>query len=116
MIAPPISEVRGEDGVFRYQIWIDEHTTEADVIQAFRKIASIRKKPSKGGAPKRDQFIAVQCALLYDEDNQPDLDDRRRMTWTHERVAKRFGLKSDRAAKAHIELGRAILNGEVTLQ
>jgi len=116
MIAPPIREVRDADGAFHYQIIVGEHTTAADVLRAFRKIASIRKKLSKGGAPKHDQLIAVQCAILYDEDNQPDPEDKRRWTWTHEKLAKRFGLKSGRAAKDHIELGWAILQGKVTLQ
>jgi hypothetical protein len=106
MIAPPISEVRRADGVFHYLIRVDEYTTEADVLRAYRKIVAIRKKPSKGGAPKRDQLIAVQCAILYDEDNSPDPADKRRWRWTHEKLAKRFALRSSRAAKEHIEVGR----------
>jgi hypothetical protein len=116
MVAPPIREVRGDDGRVRYEISVDEHTTEADVRRAYWKIASIRKKPSKGGAPKRDPFVAVQCAILYDEANLPDEADGRRWRWTYEKLADRFGLKSGRAAKDHIELGRAILQKKVALQ
>jgi hypothetical protein len=116
MLAPPIKEVRGEDGVFRYEIRVDEYTTEADVRQAFRKIAAIRKKPSKGGAPGRDQLVAVQCAILYDEDNPSDLADGRRKRWTHDKLANRYGLRSGRAAKEYIQLGRLILTGEVAIQ
>jgi hypothetical protein len=116
IIAPPIREVRGADGVFRYLIIVDEYTTEADVRQAYRKIAAIRKKTAKGGAPKRDPLVAVQCAILYDEDNPPDQANKGRRRWTHEKLAKRFGLKSSRAAKDHIELGRLILTGKITLQ
>jgi hypothetical protein len=116
MIAPPIKEFRDADGGFRYAILPDEHSTEADERKARWKIASIRKKASKGGAPKRDPFIAVQCAIWYDEDNPPDQSDRRKRRWTHAKLAEEFGLKSGRAAKDHIELGRAILQKKVPLQ
>jgi hypothetical protein len=116
MLAPPIREFRGEDGVFRYDIRVDEDTSEADVRRAYWKIRAIRKKHSKAGAPKRDQMIAVQCAILYDEENLSDAADGRRKRWTHARLANRYGLNSGRAAKAHIELGRLILTGKVTVQ
>src|SRR5215204_185860 len=91
MIAPPIREFRGEDGKFHYEIRRNEYTTEADVRQALGKLAALRKKSPKGGAPKRDQLVAVQCAILYDDDNASDLADGRRKRWTHDKLAKKTG-------------------------
>lgn len=116
MIAPPIRELWGADGRLRYEITVDEHTTEADVRQAYWRIVSARKEASKGGRPKRDHFVAVQCAILHDETNPPDQADGRRRRWTYERLAKRFELESARAAEAHVKLGRAILRKESPLQ
>lgn len=116
MVAPPIREIWGADGRLRHEITVDEHTTEADVRQAYRRIVSARREAAKGGRPERDHFVAVQCAISYDEDNPPDQSDRRKRRWTHAKLAEEFGLRSGRAAKDHIELGRAILQKKVPLQ
>jgi hypothetical protein len=116
MLAPPIREYRGEDSVFRYDIRVDVYTTEADVRRAYWKIRAILKKPAKGGAPKRDQMLAVRCAILYDEENPPDEADGRRKRWTYVSLANEHGLRSGRAAKEYVELGRLILTGKVTVQ
>jgi hypothetical protein len=116
MVAPPIREVRGADDKWHYEIRVDEHTTEEDVRQAYRKVASIRKEASRGGRPKRDQFVAVQCAIIHDEANPLNQADGRKRRWTYKRLAERFELESARAAEAHVKLGRAILRKETPLQ
>jgi hypothetical protein len=64
---------------------------------------------SKEGAPTRDPLIALQAAILYVRHNAPDPDDRRSRRWTHERLAKEFGLKSARVAQAYVEEGKKTL-------
>jgi hypothetical protein len=56
----------------------------------------------------RDALIALQCAILYDDHNGPNPEDRREWIYTHKRLAQMFGLHGTRAAKDHIELGREI--------
>ena len=104
MVAPPIREIWGSDGRLRHEITVEEHTTEADVRQAYWRIKSARQEASKGGRPERDQFVAVQCAILHDEANPPDSVDGRRRRWSYERLAEEFDLESPRAAGAHVEL------------
>jgi hypothetical protein len=94
----------------RYYIEVDEFTSLEDVKSAFRMIRSIQQP--KRTKPPRDRLIAVQCAILYDQHNQPDLEDKRRRRWTYKKLAKEFELSSHRAAKYHVALGRKILSGE----
>jgi hypothetical protein len=88
---------------------VDERTTLEDVKGAFRMIRSIQ--PAKESKPPRDPLISVQCAVLYDQHNRADPEDRRRR-WSYANLARRFGLSSPRAARDHVSLGRELLAGE----
>ncbi len=92
----------------RLHIEVGEDTTAKDVTDAYRAIRRIQGEQNRGGASVRDPLIAVQCAVLYDQHNPPDPSDRRRRPWTYKKLAERFGLRSGRAAKSHVELGREI--------
>jgi hypothetical protein len=121
MVAPPVERVfkeSYEEGkpVFEYRIVVDEQTTLDDVKHVFRAIKAAYEQPPQedsvrygGGAPTRDRLQAVQCANLYDRHNGRDPADRRRLRWSYERLAERFRFSSARSAKAHVELGREII-------
>jgi hypothetical protein len=49
---------------------------------------------------------------LHDHHNRADTSDGRRRTWAYKHLAKKFGLFSERSAKAHVELGRELLNNK----
>jgi hypothetical protein len=66
-------------------------------------------RPNLRRKSARDPLVAIQCAILYNRHNQKDPEDGRRRTWTYERLAEEFGLKSARAATAHVIVGRKIL-------
>lgn len=91
---------------------VSETTTENDVRNAFRLIRQTQPTNRKGGKPKLDPLVAVQCAVLYDLENGPDPADPadgRRKKWTHESLSEQYGLRGARAAKYHVERGREIL-------
>ena len=90
-------------------IEVNEWTTWNDVENAFRLIRQRSPGPQEGGAPGRDPLVALQCALLYDRHNSTDPDDGRVKKWTYKLLSKEFGLKSPRAAREHVELGRRLL-------
>ena len=92
----------------RSYILVDEHTTEEDVRKAFRTIAATQDR-SPANKPKRDPLVALQCATLYGRQNSVDPSDRRRRTWTYERLADELGLSSGRAAKEFVIEGRRLL-------
>jgi hypothetical protein len=94
----------------RYFIGVDDYTSLEDVKNAFQMIR--RVQPAKGTKSPRDRLTALQCAILYDQHNQRDPNDKRRRSWTHNNLAEKFKLSSSRAAKDHIELGRKILDGK----
>ncbi len=99
-----------EDIPRRFHIEVREDTTAKDVADAYSLVREFQKEQNqRGGAPPREPLIAVQCAILYDRHNFADPADKRRRQWTHAKLAERFGLKSGRAAKAYVELGRTIL-------
>ena len=81
-----------------FYIEVDERTTKDDVVKAHRMIRAVQEGYTPRGAPKRDRLIAVQCAILKDQHN-----------WEYRAIAKRFGLGSKDTAKAHVKLGRQIL-------
>jgi len=89
-------------------IQVNEWTTEKDVRNAFRLIRQTQLRHQEGGAPKRSQLLAVQCAVLYDRHNSADPADKRRRKWSYERLAQEFGLSSARAAKQYVIEGREI--------
>ena len=103
------AELRNRETPFRHYITVEEYTTEADVKRAFRLISATLPERSEKGAPQRDRLIAAQCAILYDRHNQRDPSDGRKKSWTYPKLAEEFGLKSGRAAKVYVEIGRELL-------
>ena len=102
-------ELYDQEAPERHYIVVDEKTTGPDVQRAFRLIsATLPERPEKG-APQRDPLIAAQCAILYDRHNESDPSDGRKWSWTYPKLAEEFGLKSKRAAKEYIEIGRELL-------
>jgi hypothetical protein len=114
MIAPPIERVLKESyepgGVFmEYRIVVDEDTKEKDVVNAFRAIKAACDISNPGGRPRLDRLIALQCAVLYDDYNSTDPEDRRRRVWTYKKLADKFrqlGVKNARSAEEHVKYGR----------
>ncbi len=97
----------------RYYIDVREDTSLKDVEHGYRAIKELHDEQEDGsGAPARDALLAVQCAVLHDQFNEPEQADKRRRKWTYDRLAGRFGLKSGRAAKAHIREGRKLLQAK----
>jgi hypothetical protein len=103
---------------FRHYIKVDEHTTEQDVLRAFRMLAANNKTRPAQGHPGRDPLVCVQCAILYDEHNERDPEDRRRWKWTYEKLAEKFeltgkdGRLSARSAEAYVKEGRKRLHSK----
>ena len=91
----------------RFYIEVGPYTTREDVVEAFRAIRSV--EGAARSKPLRDPLIAVQCAILYDSHNAAIPEDKRRRRWTYKTLAERFGLSGPRAAEAHVNSGRAIL-------
>lgn len=117
MIAPPIEMVwkRGrsepiEDGeqFAEYRIIVDEETKEEDIVRAFRAIKAAYGFRNPGGKPPIDRLTALQCAILYDEHNSVDPDDRRCKIWTYKTLAAKFGLRDERSAEEHVKRGREL--------
>jgi hypothetical protein len=114
MIAPPIERVfidsYKDSGVFmEYRIVVDEYTKEKDVVHAFRAIKAACDLRSSGGRPPIDKLTAIQCAVLYDEHNGIDPEDRRLKHWTYKKLAAKFrrlGVKNERSAEEHVKRGR----------
>ncbi len=67
----------------RYYIGVEEGVSKEDVGRAFDRIPTLHKARLRGGAPRRDPLVALQCALLYDHYNGRDHQDRRRKKWTY---------------------------------
>jgi hypothetical protein len=97
----------------RYYIAVEEDTTEEDARRAHRLIKDALDGSSRKRAPSRDPLVAVQCALLYDRYNAVGPTDKRRRKWTYARLAEEFGLKSVRAAKEYVAVGRQMLKLKV---
>ena len=119
----------------RQYIEVHEHTTDEDVRAARRVIRAIQDKDrflvplvadpatrleifqEKQNSPRpreksvRDPLVAIQCAILHDRHNHKDPTDGRRRTWTYERLAEQFRLRSARVATAYVIAGREILGG-----
>jgi hypothetical protein len=98
------------DNESRLLIDVQPYHTSEDIKSAFRVLSARHKTRPPSGRPKKDELTAVQCAILHDRHNLPDHADRRRRMWTHERLANKFALDSPRSAKAHVQLGRELLN------
>jgi len=116
----------------RLYIEVNAHTTDEDVKAARRMIRSkqeqerwrvplvasdteaqqiARDKQERlqpRTKPTRDPLIALQCAVLYDCHNSKDSADGRQRTWTYQKLAKQFSLRSARAAKGYVQAGREI--------
>lgn len=95
-----------------HYIEVDEHTTKKDVEHAFSMIGAAQARRTVNTKPDKDPLAAIRCALLYDRHNTVDPSDKRCWKWTYERLAKEFGLKSKRAAKSYVGLGREYLKGD----
>lgn len=88
-------------------IEVTEHTTGADVRNAFTLLAADLPQRPRAARPPRDLLTAVQCAIWYDE-----------LGWSHKEIADRFGwatqsppgskVKSE-TARQHIADGRDIV-------
>ncbi len=88
-----------------------QHHTSEGIDSAFQVLSDRHDARPASGREKRDELTAVQCAILHERYNLPDPKDRRRRTWTFERLAEHFeDLESPRAAKDHVALGSSLLN------
>jgi len=96
----------------RFYIEVDEYTTREDVEKAFHAVRAI--KPQKGAKPRLDRLVALQCAILHDRHNAAIPENKRRRRWTYKTLAEKFGLNGPRAAEAHVNLGRALLEEEAS--
>ena len=94
----------------RPYIDVRPHHQEKDVVSAFKVLSARHDTRPALGRPKLDELTAVQCAILHDRYNPPDPTDKRRRTWTFERLAEEFGLETWRRAKSHVRRGRELLN------
>ncbi len=102
---------RPNRGAQNRYIEVDEYTTKDQVDAAFRIITERHESRPREGRPRQDRLLAVECAVLYDLQNEPDPADGRRRKWTFTRLSEQYDeLKSPRAAKASVELGREILS------
>jgi hypothetical protein len=130
-----IREIYRQEELLRKRLYIEvfEHTTDKDVRAARRAIRVMQERDrflvpgaadpatrleifqEKQNRPRpreksaRDPLVAIQCAIYYDRHNQKDPADGRRRTWTYERLAEHFKLKSTRAATEYVIAGREIL-------
>jgi hypothetical protein len=78
-----------------------------DILSAWTLLRErLAVQRTSGGT--RDPLIALQCAILYDDYNGPNPEDRREKLSTHKTLAQMFGLQGPRAAKDYIEMGREI--------
>jgi hypothetical protein len=105
-----LKEWEERENPFRWFIDLETTASRDDVVKAWR-FARSRSKP--GGRPPMDKLVAVQCAILYDDHNPRDPEDRRFKRWTHEKLAAEFrgyGVKDARSAEEHIKLGRELRN------
>jgi hypothetical protein len=101
---------RLHDNESRPFIDVQPYHTNEDVASALQVLRARHEMRPTTGRKKRDELTAVQCAILHDQHNLRDHADRRRRLWTFDRLAEKFTLESARAAKAHVELGRELLN------
>lgn len=111
----------------RYYIEVNEHTTTAEVNNAFRTIAATQGNRKRRPKPKKDELVTVQAAILYERHNGPDPEhsDRRRKRWTYPKLARELGLPVEKkqapqagrfvekevseSAEAHVRLGKELL-------
>ncbi len=103
-------EQRLHDNEPRPLIDVQPYHRQEDIESAHKVLSTRHETGPTTGRKKRDELTAVQCAVLHDRHNFPDQTDRRRRTWTHKRLAEEFALDSARAAKAHVQLGRELLD------
>lgn len=102
---------RDRENKRRCYIEVDEHTRRDEVDGAFRMLVSQRGNKNPGGRPPIDDLTAVQCAVLYDDHNGIDPEDRRFRLWTYKKLATKFsdlGVKNERSAEEHVKRGREL--------
>ncbi len=87
-----------------------EHTTQEDVINAFKLFTARQRRDARPAKPTRAALTCVQCAVWYDE-----------FGWSQEQIGRRFGWKIQHppaqkarceTARQHIREGRRILKHE----
>jgi hypothetical protein len=89
---------------------IIEGASVKDLRETVTRAAGQRQNDArKGGRPTRESLVAVQCAVLYDYHNGIHPQDSRRKKWTYKKLAEKFELPSPRAAEAHVQRGRELL-------
>ena len=103
MAAPLVKHAGGA-----WHIEVTKDATENDVINAWRLIKQTMPDRQAGGRPPMDDLTALQCAVLYDDHNGTDPEDRRIRLWTYKKLANKFGLKNERSAEEHVKRGRAL--------
>jgi hypothetical protein len=113
MVAPPIERVFKEnygdgDTFMEYRIVVDEYTKKEDVVKAFFAIKAASGMRTPRGKPAIDKLTAIQCAVLYDDHNGTEPDDRRVWKWPYAKLADRFGLSNGRSAEEHVKRGREL--------
>ena len=88
----------------RPYIYLDEHTTEDEIREAFRAFRVLSQEGTlEARKPPRDQLVAVQCAVLADNHR-----------WTQNQIAHHFGWKSKDRVRDHVKLGRKVLGAYTT--
>ncbi len=97
------------DNESRPYIDVRPYHRQEEIESAIKILVARHETRPTTGRNKRDELTAVQCAIFYDRHNPRDPTDKRRLTWTYERLAKEFGLESWRAAKEYVRLGRQLL-------
>lgn len=105
-------ELTEERNPFRYYIPVDEHTT-AEGVEAARRAIQVahRRKAPAGGRRPISPLVALQCAILHDDHNGTDPEDKRGKRWSYKRLAQEFselGVRSERSAKEHVGFGREL--------
>ena len=81
-----------------YHIAVDPaRDTNEYVLEKYAKLRAEEGLCPLGGRPLISQLTAIRCAILYDEQNPTDPTDKRSKRWTHERLAKKFGLLVQKA-------------------
>lgn len=91
----------------RPYIAVERHTTESDVLNAYKVVSAMLPERPRPLKPRRDRLVSVQCALWYDE-----------FGWSHQQIAEHFGWTiqhppgakpRSETARKHIADGRDLL-------
>jgi hypothetical protein len=89
-------------------ISVNAYTKEDDGLSARHLILEELEIRDEGGRPRRYDLLAVKCAALHRDHNATNPDDKRYKRWTYEKLAKAFGLDSERIAEAYVKRGQEL--------